>query len=118
MQPEALGLSPSLLRGARAGTGRRGGGGGGHCSPCLLGLGAPLTQEQIFAETLLGQQTGTQSWVVDQGDQQMGHIEAALSPAGPMAIRRFQQLFKGLTDVEGLVSCGGLVSAKRLQPIQ
>ena len=48
----------------------------------------------------------------------MGHIQAALSPAGPMAIRRFQQLFKGLTDVEGLVSCGGLVSAKRLQPIQ
>ena len=119
LQPEALGLGPSRLRGARAGTGGRGGrgGGGGHRSPCLLGLGAPLAQKQIFAETLLGQQTGTQSWVVHQGDQQMGHIQAALSPPGPMAIRRFQQLFKGLTDVEGLVSCGGLVSAKRLQPI-
>ena len=86
----------------------------GHLSPCLLGLGAPLAQKQIFAETLLGQQTGTQSWVVHQGDQQMGHIQTALSPAGPVAIRRFQQLFESLTDIENLVSCGGLVSAKRL----
>ena len=48
----------------------------------------------------------------------MGHIQKALSPLDPVAICLFQQLFKCLTYVQRLIASGGLVSAKRLQPIQ
>jgi hypothetical protein len=75
-------------------------------------------EQRRLGQTLSLQHRCPNPGFIQQGHQQVGNIEQTGSPGCAAAIRIFQKIFKGITDIEIATGAGRLVAAEGLQPIQ
>ena len=101
---------------ARDRHGRGGGHGGRHGGAAAAG--APLAQQQVLAESLLGQQGAADAGLVDQGQEQVGDVQQAGAPGRAAAIGRLQQILEGIADVKAAAAGAGLAGAEGFETVE
>jgi len=75
-------------------------------------------EQRRLGQPLALQQGCPNPGFIEQRHQQVGNIQQPGSPGCPAAIRIFQQILQGITDIEIATGAGRLVATEGLQPIQ